>query len=330
MPLFHTPGHYVSRAMLYQQLGQLTAAGLTLQSAVEIQLKSPPARSLREPLKRVLSELKNGGSFADAVQAASSWVPPFDIALLHAGEQSGRLPVCFALLAQHYETSATLLRQVLSGLMYPALLLHFAILLAPLPQLVLTGDVAVYFWAISLVLVPLYALFFGVLWLLHGQERSPLAAGVEKVLHRVPILGRARRNLAVARLASALEALISAGVPIFRAWDLAAAACGSPALRNAVRRWPPLLENGVTPSETLRMSPEFPEVFTNLYHTGEISGTLDDTLRRLQTLYQSEGARQMKALAEWTPKLIYFGIVFFVAYQVVRFWAGHFSALGQL
>jgi len=47
--------------------------------------------------------------------------------------------------------------------------------------------------------------------------------------------GHRRRDLALARLAAALEALISAGVNIFQAWDLAASASGSPALRRAWR-----------------------------------------------------------------------------------------------
>lgn len=330
MPLLPTPGYYASRARLYQQLGQLTAAGLTLTAAIELQRRNPPSRSLRAGLEVVLAELQRGSTFGDAMQAAVRWLAPFDTALLHAGEQSGRLPACFEILAEHYENNARLLREVISGLAYPALLFHLAILLAPLPQLVLTGNVVGYLTGVLAVFIPAYAIILGFAWLMGGTHRGRWQAGAEAVLHWVPIFGRARRNLAVARLSSALEALISAGVPILQAWELAAAACGSSALEQAVSRWKPLVENGVTPAEALQQSPEFPEVFVSLYHTGEVTGSLDDTLRRLQVLHQEEGTRQMKALAEWTPKLVYFGIVIMVAWQVISFWTGYFSALGRL
>ncbi len=329
MPLLPTPGYFSCRAHFYQQLAQLTAAGLTLPAALELQRRSPPARGLRPALDVILSELHQGSTFGDAVGAATRSLDPFDVALLRSGEHSGRLPACFQILGEHYETNARLLRQVISALLYPALLVHLAILLAPLPQLVLTGNVAAYLTGVLGALIPIYLVVAGIAWLTGGTHRGRWQAATEAVLRWVPIFGKARRNLAVARLSSALEALISAGVPILQAWELAGAACGSAALGRAIERWKPLVENGVTPAEALQQSPEFPEVFVSLYHTGEVSGSLDDTLRRLQVLHQEEGSRQMRALAEWTPKLIYFGIVLLVAWQVISFWTGYFSSIGN-
>src|SRR5262245_20111142 len=133
MALFITPGQLSHRAALYQQLGQLTSAGITLQAAIEMQQRNPPARSMRQGMSVIQHQLQAGSTFAGALMAAEQWVPGFDIALLHAGEESGRLPNCFQLLARHYETAAQLLRQTLSGLAYPALLFHMAVFIFPLP-----------------------------------------------------------------------------------------------------------------------------------------------------------------------------------------------------
>ena len=46
--------------------------------------------------------------------------PPFDIALVQAGEHSGRLDAVFKLLAAYYNDRAALLRQMISDLAYPA------------------------------------------------------------------------------------------------------------------------------------------------------------------------------------------------------------------
>ena len=53
------------------------------------------------------------------------------------------------------------------------------------------------------------------------------------------------------------------------------------------------------------------------------------TLRRLRTLYQTEGERQLTAVAEWTPKLIYFGVILFAAWQVIRFYLGYFQQIDR-
>ena len=155
-------------------------------------------------------------------------------------------------------------------------------------------------------------------------------AGIEQLLRGVPVLGQARRELALARLSAALEALVNAGVLIIESWDLAAAASGSPALRRAVRDWKPRLFAGATPADVLRHSPEFPELFANLYRTGELSGQLDDTLRRLHALYQDSASRKLKAVAQWTPRLLYFAIMLVIAYKIVAFYTGYFGQLNEV
>ena len=329
MSFLVTPGQHSQRAELYQQLSQLTAAGVGLPQAIELQQRSPPARSFRGPLAIVTGRLADGATFHEALQSTGRWLPAFDSALLQAGEQSGRLPACFTLLAGHYQRNAALLRKTISALIYPALLLHMAVFIGPLPELVRSWNLFAYLLKTVGVLIPLYGAVAFVMVAMQGQHGEHWRSLVESFLRRVPLLGKARRNLALARLASALEALITAGVNIIEAWEMAATASGSPALCREVAQWKPDLLAGLTPADAVRNSSEFPELFANLYSTGELTGSLDDTLRRLHTLYQSEGERQLTAVAEWTPKLIYFGVVLFVAWQVIRFYLGYFQQIDR-
>src|SRR5215471_10794157 len=144
MPLIITPGQFAKRAEFYNQLGQLTGAGLGLIRALE-QLKShPPARSYQAPLRRLLEELNHGFTLTEALRRLGQWVPEFDLALLHAGETSGRLEACFRLLADYYRDRARLARQVLTDLAYPLFLFHFAIFIFPFPRLFISGDLVAY------------------------------------------------------------------------------------------------------------------------------------------------------------------------------------------
>jgi type IV pilus assembly protein PilC len=327
--LFLTPAHFAHRAAFYQQLGELVGAGFGLVPALNQLQRSPPDPSYRQPLQRLTEELAHGLSFSESLRRLRPWVPDFDVALLHAAEQSGRLDVCFRLLASYYSERARLARQLLADLAYPAFLLHFALFILPFAALFQSGNWLVYLAKTFGVLLPLYAIIGLLIYAAQGRHGESWRGFVETLLHRVPVLGAARRSLALARLASALEALLRAGVTIIEAWELAADACGSPALRHTVAGWLPLLRAGKTPAETLSDSGQFPELFAGQYTTGEISGQLDDTLHRLHTYYSEEGWRKLHAFAQWTPRAIYLIVALAIAYHVVQFWMGHFRDISN-
>ncbi|MBI2925821.1 MAG: type II secretion system F family protein [Verrucomicrobia bacterium] len=330
MPPIFTPGQLTHHAEFYHQLGAMLSAGVPLPQALRMARAAPAARSLHELCGLLLEQLEQGATLHEALRRLGRHFPSFDIALLHAGELSGRLDACFKLLAQYYRERAQLLRSVIGDLAYPAFVLHAAVFIFPFPKLFLSGDVLAYAGQTLGWLAPLYVLVFLVILACQGRHGEDWRALVERLLHAVPVLGRARRQLALARLAAALEALVTAGVLIIPAWELAAAASGSPALRRTVSTWRTRLEAGDTPAELVRRSPEFPELFANLYRTGELSGQLDDTLRRLHTLYGDEASRKLKAVAQWTPRAIYLAIALGVAYKIVSFYAGYFSQLNQV
>ena len=329
MPLIVSPGQFTQRAELYHQLAQMTTAGIGLPQALQQLQRNPPAVSFRAPLRLVLEHLHGGFTFAEALQQSGDWVPPFDIALLQAGERSGRLPECFRQISDQYRDRAQLLRATLQVLAYPLFILHFAILIFPLSRLtglILHGETLAFLVQKLMVLGPLYALVAFAVIASQGQAGA-WRAGVEGVLHLVPVLGRARRCLAIARLSSALEALINAGVSLIEAWELAAAASASPALLRVVRGAKARMYTGMPPSEMVSSSGEFPNEFAHMYATGELSGKLDESLRRARTYFQDEGARKLKAFVFVGAGALIFGIMLLVAWQVISFYLGYFKQI---
>lgn len=328
MPLIVTPRQFSQRAEFYHQLGQLTAAGIGIVAALEHLRRNPPARSYRQPIGDLIDKLSQGYSLTESLRLLGSWLPEFDIALLGAGEQSGRLDSCFRLLGDYYTDRARLTRQVIGDLAYPAFLFHFAIFILPFAEFFKSGNWVAYLAQTLGVLFPIYALVLAVIYAAQSRHGESWRSWMESVFRLVPVLGKARRDLALARLSSALEALLSAGVTIIEAWELAATASGSPALRRIVLGWRPLVDAGQTPAEAVRVSSRFPELFANQYATGEVSGKLDDTLRGLHQYYQEEGSRKLHALARWTPRAVYLGVMLMIAFRVVRFWTDYFNQIG--
>lgn len=329
MPLLVTPAQLENRSELYHQLSQLTTAGIGLIPALQLMQRNPPRASMRAPLAGLIHQLTQGHTFSDAMPRSGTWISPFDVALLQAGDQSGRLPDCFKLLSAHYHERAQLLRTALASLAYPVFVLHIAILLFPISRftgLILQGEVFAFLLQKLAVFVPLYGV--ATLLILAGNAGGEnWLATMEQFLQRVPLLGRARRSLALSRLSAALEALISAGVTVIEAWELAATASGSPALRRFVRRVKPLWLTGQTPAESVSASEIFPDEFKSLYHTGEVSGKLDESLLRARVYFAEEGARKLKTFVMLACGAVIGAVMLLVAWQVISFYLVYFKMI---
>ena len=77
MPFIVTPRQLIQRAELFHQLAQLTSAGIGIIPALGQIKRSPPARSYREPLQRLLDELARGATVAESLHRLG-WLPAFD------------------------------------------------------------------------------------------------------------------------------------------------------------------------------------------------------------------------------------------------------------
>ena len=333
MSLVVTPRQLEHRAELYLRLAQLLSAGIPLINALETTSRSAPSHSFRAPLRRVVDELNKGCTFHDALIRAGNWISEFDIALLGAGEHSGRLDAVLRSLAEYYTHRARIMKQMISHLIYPIGLIHFAafvfMMVLPFAASQFNASLFLLFAKAVFALSPLYLVTALLIYATQSKHGEKWRATIEAILHPIPLLGTARHYLALARLATALEALISAGVTIIEAWELAATASGSPALRRIVLAWKPQLVAGQTPSEVLRANPRFPEMFSNLYTTGEISGKLDESLRQLRQYYQEEGSRKLKTITELAPRVIYIIVMLAIAYFIIKFYIGHFNDINE-
>ncbi len=325
-----TPRELALRAELYHQMGSMVKAGLGLPHVIEQLAKHPPKHSFREPLGIVTQHLRMGNTFAEALGKTGEWMPKFDIYLMEAGEKSGRLPECFEMLANYYRERAALINALLQKIAYPVFLFHLAALVFPvssLQSLVKDGTPLQFVLSKLLILGPVYALVFLGVFAAQGRHGEHWRAVIEKLLHPIPVLGTARRDLALARLAASLEALIMAGVTTIEAWMLAAAGCGSPAIHRTVLTWKSQMERGEFPSELVSNSRAFPELFANLYHSGEVSGKLDESLGRIYTYYQEEGSRKMRNFLTALGVAITLGIMLGIAVNIILFYMGYFKQI---
>ncbi len=330
-----TPGQLSRRAEFYHQLGSMIASGVPLIQALQMAGKNPAVGSLRKIIPVLIGHLQDGLTFSDSMVRIHGWLPEFDVALLSVGEQSGRLDNSFKLLAGYYSTRAAIIRDTIAGLIVTIATLHVFLLVFPL-NLWISFALGIYHHQYAecipfiiekaVVFGAIYGIVLFLIFACQGNRGGKWRFTVESLLGLVPILRVARKYLVLSRLAGALEALISGGVSVVKSWEMAAAAAGSQRLINGLSIWPPELKHGATPADLVNRTRYFPELFANLYTTGEQTGKLDETLARLQVFYQEEGFRTLRVFTRIMNGTIYGLVVLLVAYNVIKFWLGYFNA----
>ena len=164
------------------------------------------------------------------------------MALLSAGEESGRLDDTFKVLARYYATRAKIIRDTISNSLVMTATLHVFFLIFPLPLFVsfVFGIMDNHFvQCVPFILnkVIKFGILYGalgfVIYACQGNRGEGWRALVESLFNGVPLLGKALKYLRLARLAWRPESLTNAGVPVVaQSWELAGAACGSPLLKS--------------------------------------------------------------------------------------------------
>lgn len=330
MPWIVTPSLLNRRAEFYYQLGTLLSAGLPVISALESTARS--SRQFRSQILQCAAVLKEGSTLIDAFRSVPGWLPQFDLSLLAAGETSGRLPQCARMLSEYYDEQARLQRQAGVLMLYPLAILHVAVLVFPvtaITQLAKDWSFAAFLWPKIIVLGGLYTVICLFLFAMQENRAAFWRNLWESLMAAIPLIGTARHHLALARFCASLEALVNAGVGVANSWRMAASASGSFRLTRAVESMIPSIESGQPPSELLGDIPAFPELFVSSYCSGEISGQIDDALRRLYVYYQESATRKMRAVARAIPWAIYGIVMMAIAYFVISFYSSYFNNLGN-
>jgi type IV pilus assembly protein PilC len=347
-----TPGQLNRRAAFFEQLAAMISAGVTLSKALEMAGRSRSAGIPPRIIRELSRHLQEGHTFADAMQLVSGqklpqrgvevsikpnrafWLADFDVALLAAGEESGRLDASFKLLAHYYASRAKIIRDTISGMIITLITLHVFLLVFPIGLLqgfalgIINNkysDCLPFIIEKVLVFGSIYGVVGFFIFASQSNRGERWRSVVEVVFNMVPWLRTAVKYLAVARLAMALDSLLNAGVPVIRAWELGAVSSGSPCLKREISKWTPELEAGVTPGDMVAQIAYFPEMFTQLYQSGEVSGKLDEALGRLHTYFEEEGFRQLQTFCRVLNFTLYFTMAAMAALFIIRFWLNYFS-----
>ncbi|MBV8978724.1 MAG: type II secretion system F family protein [Alphaproteobacteria bacterium] len=283
-------------AIATQELAELLDAGLELDRSLGVLIGLKTLIPLKEALVAARQRVRDGAVLADALARD---FPKFYVGMVRAGELGGALAPALRRLAGYLARTQAIRDSIVSALIYPAILsatagLSVFIILAfvlpefkplfaqagaalPLPSRMVMafGDFVRDSWWLGLIL--LAAVWFGAREALRDPARR---RRVDAAMLRLPVLGSLLCAIEVERFNRILGTLLSNGVELPAALELAKEVLGNTALRAAVGETARSLREGEGFARRLAAHTVFRDATLDLVQIGEETGKLDEMLIR--------------------------------------------------
>lgn len=312
--------------MFVRQMYSLTKAGIPMLRAVQGLGENASHKVLQETLTDIGEQLERGRSLSAAMAEHPHCFPRVVIAVVHVGENTGRLEESFEQLARFLESEQETRKQIKSATRYPTfVLITLAIAIVALNIFVIptfvsmfesfnvdlplvtriligTSDVFVNYW--PLLAVAVAGCIAGLkYWLKQPQARRTW----DRWKLRLPAVGSIIERSLLARFCRSFSVMLNAGVPLTQAISLTGDAMDNHYMSERVYEMRRGVERGEALVRVARNSELFTPLVLQMVAVGEETGSLDDLLDEAAEYYEREVDYDLKnVMAKIEPLLVAF------------------------
>jgi type IV pilus assembly protein PilC len=315
------------------------SGGLTLRETLDL-LASRGPLFVRPAADALAKDLKAGWSLADALAHQSGRFPPLFVGVMVVGEESGKLPELLAMLERHYAVRTSLRSTFVSAITIPVLQFVFAtlviaaliVILGLVAQMRPPGSEPAAMDPLGLGLIGVQGGLMFLVWVYGGLLVAALLGLVAwrllsrrrvfwKIVHRLPVIGRALLSLTLSSFCAALAAMLDSSSSIFRTIQLALQATDDPAFAAAAPEAEAALRHGKSIAATLQETLLFPTDFLALVTVGEESGTLPEVLQEQAEEYHDRARRKLTLFTQLLAWLVWMVVAAFVIFVIFRIYS---------
>ncbi|UTV28093.1 type II secretion system F family protein [Photobacterium atrarenae] len=291
-----------------RQLATMVNSGVPVVQGLNMMASSHHKAEARAVLTQVTAQVEAGASLSRALQSSSPLFDKFYCDLVATGEQTGHLGEIFKRIALYREKNEAMRKKVIKAMIYPTMVTFTAVLVTILMLVMVIPQFAEIFasfgaelpWFTRQVLKasdftiahgPMMAatLALTVILTSYQYKRAP---GFRRKIHRLqlqlPLLGELTLKATVARFARTLATTFSAGIPLLTGLQSAGKTADNLYIEQAVEEVHAATAAGMPLHIALRQSGVFPELMLQMTQIGEESGSLDDMLNKMATLFEDE------------------------------------------
>jgi type IV pilus assembly protein PilC len=337
-------------AIFSRQLATMITSGMSILRSLYVLEEQTESKFLKETIVAVRKDVEAGLSLSDSMARHPKVFSPLFVAMTQAGEMGGVLEDALLRVADQLQKDASLRRQIRSAMIYPVLVITFAVgvmmalvaFLVPVFEGVFKqfgGELP----SITKFSVMLSHAVVGYWWLMFGGFAAALVAFMkwkksavgrpqwDRFRLRVPMkIGTIVQQIAVARWSRTFASLTAAGVPLLQALEITGKTGGNIVVEEAMNGVIASVKRGGTIAAPLAEAPIFPAMVTHMVGVGEETGALDAMLEKVAEFYEDQVAASVKALTSILEPIMIIVIGAIVGFIVVSMYMPLFTVYNSI
>ncbi|MCW2961035.1 MAG: hypothetical protein JWM90_1422 [Thermoleophilia bacterium] len=333
-----------------RQFATMIGSGLTILRSLMILEEQVDSKNLKTILVDVAGDIESGRSLSEALEKHPKAFDRLYCAMVRAGEVGGVLEMTLQRVAESMEARESLKRKIKSAMMYPTVVLVFAILAAigmilflvpifanmykdldsELPAITqLLVDASAngkkYPYMIPIILLtPVGAFRF---WT--GRETG--RRQWDRIKLRLPMkIGGIVQKVALARFSRTMSSLIASGVPMMQAVKVTGDTSGSSVIEDAMDDILKSIEEGRTFSEPLKRHAIFPTMVIQMTAIGEETGKVDAMLEKVAEFYEDEVDAAIKSLTSIVEPIMMIFVGGIVGFIIIALYMPMFALFDKI
>ena len=296
-------------AIFFQQLAVILQSGVPIAQGLELLSENLENRQFGKAVGLIAIRLSAGNELSECFSRYPLIFRPITVGLIKAGEIGGILDMVIERISLFIERQENIKGQLISALIYPCIMLVFALSVA---------------LGLLIGIVPKFANVFAqlnselptitkVMLALSGAVTNPVIMGasaallvggvlaakayyatsngrlvLDRLVFSVPLFGSLLLKYEVASFCETLATLTNAGIPAVEGMEVTAGASNNQVIKNTIRFTAQRAEQGEVISEVLASTKIFPPLVAAMIRIGEESGQLSTMLENLGRFYTQE------------------------------------------
>jgi type IV pilus assembly protein PilC len=337
-------------AIFSRQLATMITSGMSILRSLYVLEEQTEGKFLKETIVAVRKDVEAGLSFSDAMARHPKVFNPLFVAMTQAGEAGGVLEDALLRVADQLQKDASLRRQIRSAMIYPIMVIVFAVgvMMALVAFLVPVFEGVFKQFGGQLPKITQVSVFLshavtGYWWLIFGMSGALAVAFIkwkkstwgrpqwDRFRLRVPMkIGAIVQQIAVARWSRTLASLTGAGVPLLLALEITGKTGGNVVVEEAMDGVINSVKRGGTLAAPLAQAPIFPAMVTHMVGVGEETGALDTMLEKVAEFYEDQVEASVKALTSILEPIMIIMIGSIVGFIVVSMYMPLFSVYNNI
>jgi type IV pilus assembly protein PilC len=334
--------------MLFRQMALLLESGVNIVTALELLQEQISNRTLKKVVADVINDIRSGHQLSVSMSHHPEVFSPMACRTLSIGEQTGGLETMLKQIAEYMEKENTTRKGIKGALMYPIIALIVTVIVVGilmffvLPAFAnLYGDLGAKLPTITKLMMDLsvllrnYALqmllgIFIIIGLLLIYLRTADGKyNLDKIMLRMPLLGRVKHLNELARCCRSISLLYTAGLPLTEIMPLVIQGCSNRVMAQALYNVQTDMLKGEGLSRPMGKNYIFLPMMVQMVKVGEETGSLDTSLLAVAQNYETEAGDKTKSLIgmiQPVMTIVIAGIVGLIALSMV---SAMYSIYGQ-